>query len=236
MALTKRSENQVVYLTAKHYCLWREFKKELPGCDVVDANNPATGLTVRKYGEKFHEVTGRATKLFTYNTGDKYAKRYIGFKLQLVDGPQTYVLDMPYQGQMLRRFLRLARNIDWNKSLSVSVFRGKKKPGSGAEDTGIWFQQEGATVKAYYTREAPHGMPEAYHDSVTDQWDFRTQHRWLVDKLIAETIPDIEAAAARVAPPIEPHEPMTAPDEPSDADEGPPSDYSGPVTDEDVPF
>lgn len=234
MGLTKRNENQIIYLEAKHYCLWRQFKKEIPGCDVVDANNPATGLTVRKFGEKFYEVSGHAQKLFTYNTGDKYAKRYIGFRLQIAEGPQMFVLDMPYQGQMLRRFLRLARNIDWDKSFSIAVFPGKKKPGAGAADTGIWFQQGGQTVKPYYTREQPHGMPEAYHDSITDQWDFRTQHRWLVDRLIAETIPDIAAAAAKVAPPIEPHEPMTAPEEPLDMDESP--DYSGPVEDSDIPF
>ena len=199
MALTKRSESKVVYLEVKHYCLWRGLKKEVPGCDVVEANNPATGGKVIKYGYRFDTVTGNASKLFWYDTEKKYSTRFFGFKLSLIDGADTYIIDMPYTGQLLRRFLHVAPNVDWTVPLSITVFRGKKKEGAreGAEPTGIWFHQLGETVKAYYTREEPHGMPEATFDDALQQWDFRAQMRWLATQLKERTIPDIEAAATR---------------------------------------
>ncbi len=171
-------------------------------------------------------------KLVKYDTEKKYSKRYFGFKLHMVDGGDTFVIDMPYNSQILRRFLRLSRNIDWNFPFAITIFKGKKKEGGGFEDTGIWFEQASETIKAYYTRENPHGMPPARQDPDTHEWDFREQHRWLVDRLKSETIPDIEAAAARTAPPIEPHEEITDAAETESVDETEPFA----PTDDDVPF
>jgi hypothetical protein len=223
----------MVYLEAKHYCLWRAIKKEVPGCETIEANNPRTGGTVKKYGYRYDTVTGIVVKLLKYDTASKYSTRYFGFKLHMADGPDTYVIDMPYQSQLLRRFLKVARGIDWTKALSITVFKGKKE-NSQIEPTGIWFQQNGVTIKPYYTREQPHGMPAATHDKIEDQWDFREQHRWLVARLIEETIPDVDAAAAKVAPPIEPHGGDDQADEPPD----PPEHTGGgeEITDDDVPF
>ena len=44
-------------------------------------------------------------------------------------------------------------------------------------------------------------MPQATYDEDLQQWDFKAQHRWLVEKLKTQTIPDIEAAAARAPEP-----------------------------------
>ncbi len=233
MGLTKQSDNSVVYLEVKHYCLWRSLKKRVDGCDEVDANNPTTGQTVKKYGYRYRSLTGRAVKLVKYDTEKKYSKRYFGFKLHMVDGGDTFVIDMPYNSQILRRFLRLSRNIDWNFPFSITIFKGKKKGGGGFEDTGIWFEQAGETIKAYYTRENPHGIPPAGQDPHTHEWDFREQHRWLVDRLKSETIPDIEVAAARTAPPIEPHEEISDAAEPEPVDETEPF---APIDDDDLPF
>lgn len=234
MALTKRSDSNIIYLEVKHYCLWRGLKKEVTGCDVVEANNPATGSKVKKFGYIFDSISGHATKLVKYDTEQKYPKRYFGFKLHMVDGAETYVLDMPYSSQILRRFLRLARNIDWDLPLTITIFKGKKAPGAGVEGTGVWFQQRGATVKPYYSKEQPHGMPEATFDSVEQTWDFKPQHRWLVDRLQAETVEEIAAAAARLAPPDEMQRRSDQEPEPEHDGELPPhSDY---ITDDDVPF
>ncbi len=219
--LTKRSDSNIVYLEVKHYRLWRSLKEKVEGCDTVKTVNPQTSKEVIKYGYGFDTVGGRATKLEKYDTEKKYSKRYFGFKLHLADGADSYVIDMPYASQILRRFLRLARNIDWTLPVAITVFKGKKKEGAGMEDTGIWFQQRGETVKPYYTKDEMHGMPEATYDKLENTWDFKAQHRWLVSRLQDETIPDIEAAAKRVAPPIEPAANGEAPEH-SDADESDP--------------
>lgn len=224
MALTKRSETGIIYLQAKHFCLWREIKKQVAGCDEVDANNPSTGQTVKKYGYRYDSVSGLAVKLFKYDTEKKYSTRYFGFKLQLRDGIDTYVLDMPYNSALLRRFLRIAPNVDWTLPLSLTVFKGKKGEKDGKDSTGFWFQQQGETVPAYFTRETPYGMPDAVYDADTHEWDFKAQHRWLVDHLKDNTIGDIDRAATA----------------PADAGEDVEPDHShephAPIDDSDLPF
>lgn len=232
MGLMKKVDSSVVYLEVKHYCLWRALKKHVEGCDVIEVTNPKTGAVITKYGYKFDTVTGRAVNLVKYDTEKKYATRFFGFKLHIMDADEKFILDFPYNSQVLRRFLRLARNIDWREPFSLTVFKGKKNE-RGSEETGIWFQQGGETVRPYYTKEQPHGMPEAVYDDNLQQWDFRSQHRWLVDRLKDETIPDINAAATRVAPPVEPAEHDL---DPSDHMDSPPASESYEPSDDDVPF
>ena len=238
MALTKRSESPNIYLQVKHYCLWREVKVQEPACEELEVMNPSTGLKVKKWGYRFDTVTGHTTQLVKYDTGDKYETRFFGFKLHLIDGVDAYVIDMPYHSQILRRFLRVARNINWNLPFSITIFKGKGKEGkkAGAEETGIWFRQAGDTVKAYYSKENPHGMPAATLDQDEQKWDFKAQHRWLIGRLQDETIPDIEEAAARFKPPVHPD----LPSELADSQEPPPNwdpayDKDG-ISDDDVPF
>lgn len=235
MGLTKRAESNAVYLEIKHYCLWRQLKRQVEGCDAVQVTNPKTGVVLTKYGYRFDTVTGRAMDLVKYDTQKKFSTRFFGFKLHMMDEGDKFVLDMPYNSQALRRFLRLAHNVDWNLPLSVTVFKGKKKE-RGSEETGIWFRQRGETVKPYYTKDQPHGMPEAIFDNDLQQWDFRAQHRWLVDRLKNETMQDIAEAAKRAAPPVEP---ATDGEDHNQFDDAPSDDEAPPpfeADDDSIPF
>lgn len=235
MGLAKQSDSNIIYLEVKYYSLWRALKKQVDGCDIEMPTNPRTGEKVTKYGYKYRSVTGRATKLIWYDTGDKFAQRYFGFKLTIVDQDDTFVLDMPWRSQILRRFMRLARNIDWAKPFTLTIFKGKKKEKAGSEDTGIWFQQFGESVKSYHTVETPRGMPIATQDAMSHDWDFKPQERWLAEKLKNEIAADIDAIAAASAPPIEPDHGEQQNGDHRDADEElmPPG---APITDDDVPF
>lgn len=232
MGLTKTSDSNIIYLQVKHYSLWQEIKKPVDGCESIEVTNPKTKEVITKYGYKFRSLTGRAVKLIKYDTEQKYPTRYFGFKLHMQDGDDLFVLDMPYQSQILRRFLRVARNVDWSLPLSITIFKGKGNGGKNDETTGVWFQQQGETVKPYYSRETPHGMPDAIQDPDTHEWDFKAQHRWLVERLKEETVSDIERAAAVTAPPMEPDH--------GDAEEPPQVDNEIPphamIDDDDVPF
>src|SRR5580658_7000187 len=97
MGLTKQSDSNVVFLEVKYYSLWRALKKQVDGCDTETPTNPRTGEKVTKYGYKYRSVTGRATKLAWYYTGDKFAQRYFGFRLTIVDQGDTFVIDMPWR-------------------------------------------------------------------------------------------------------------------------------------------
>ena len=231
MALEKRSASNTVFLQAKHYCLWQEIKKPVEGCETVEVTNPKTKQTLTKHGFAYNTVTGRVTRLEKYDTGDKYASRFFGFKLHLQDNEGHYVFDMPYNSQALRRFLVAAPNMEWSLPLSITVFKGKKPDGAGAEPTVVWFRQKCETVKAYFTREHPHGMPDAFQDEISKEWDFKAQRRWLVSYLIENVMPAIADAAAVAAPPEEPAREAASEPEP----EFDPYGGHG-ITDDDVPF
>lgn len=228
MALTKHSESSSIFLDVKHFAFWREIKEHVEGCETITVNNPKTNQKITKYGYKFHDVEGRAAKLEKYDRQHD-GTRYFGFKLTLTDAGERYVIDMPYQSQILRRFLRVAPNIDWSRPLFIAAFKSKKEKTSDPDKTAIWFKQDNQTVPAYYSRETPNGMPAAKQDPHTGEWDFRAQHQWLVEKLKTETIPRIEAAAKTAAPPAG----EDAGGDSGDEWDGPPS---APITDSDVPF
>lgn len=238
MALERRSGAGLIYLQAKHYFLWRELKKEEKGCDVVEVTNPKTGQKLTKYGIGYHTVSGRVTKIAKYDTEKKYATRFFGFKLHFTDGVDSYVFDMPYNSQALRRFLAIAPNVNWDLPLSVTVFKGtKKENATGADPTVIWFRQKEETVKSFFTKDNPNGMPQATQDWHSKEWDFRTQRRWLVDYMIENIVPKIEMAAARVAPPVEPMPEHIAAGHDGDEPEPDFDPYGGQgITDDDLPF
>ena len=131
MPLTRHSESSTIYLEAKHFCLWRQIKKPVDGCETLEVNNPKTGQKVTKYGYRYDTVAGFVTSIEKYDTQKKYSTRYFGFKLHMADGTERYVIDMPYQSQILRRFLRVAAAVEWDSPLSITVFKGKAQKKGG---------------------------------------------------------------------------------------------------------
>lgn len=233
--IERRSSTKTIFLQAKHYCLWQELKTKLDGCETITVTNPKTKLDVIKHGNAYHTVQGRVTKVVKYDTGDKFSTRYFGFKMTLEDGGDFYVFDMPYNSQALRRFLSVAPNVDWAIPLSITVFKGKKQGNhSGAEPTVVWFRQRDETVKSYFTKDAPNGMPPATQDPHSKEWDFKVQRRWLVDYFLDNIAPAIEEAAKKVAPPLEPESApeRTYEQEPPAHDDA----WDAGITDDDVPF
>lgn len=243
MALERRSASNTVFLQAKHYCLWQELKKPAENCETVEVTNPKTGEVLQKHGFSFNTLNARVTKVVKYDTERQFATRFFGFKMHMQDGADYYVFDMPYNSAALRRFLAVAPNIDWTVPLSITVFKGKKRQeGAGADPLVVWFRQHGETVKAFFARETPNGMPPAIHDDVSGEWDFREQRRWLVKYMVDKIIPAIELAAARIHPPEEPVVEQTP--EPQydqrtqqqDVGGAGPPDWDLGIDDSDVPF
>ena len=77
-------------------------------------------------------------------------------------------------------------------------------------------------------------MPEALQDPDTHEWDFKAQHRWLIERLKTETVTDIEEAAKITSPPIEPDQEEHHDEPPQESGEPPwANDHIG---DDDVPF
>ena len=201
MALTKREGGSVTYLQIKDFSIWREIKTPVEGCEAITVNNPSNGETLTKYGFKFDELSGRVVKLEQYNK-EFSGTRYVGFNLFLMDDGKRFSLEMPYESQVFQRFLLVAPNIALDLPLSISAFKGKPSRAGAKDKTAVAFRQDGKNVPQFYSREDPHGMPLATQDTITGTWDFGPQKRWLVNKLITETIPQIDAVAKAMAPSV----------------------------------
>lgn len=209
MALVKREGGNITYLQIKDFSIWKEIKALSEGCEAITVNNPSTGETLTKYGYKFDELSGRIVKLEQYNK-DFGGTRYVGFNLVLLDDGKRFSLEMPYESQVFQRFLLVAPNIVLGLPLSISAFKGKPQRAGGKDKTAVAFRQDGKNVPQFYSREEPHGMPLATQDPITGTWDFGPQKRWLVQKLISETVPQIEQIAKTMTTPVA-----------HDADQGP---------------
>lgn len=231
MGATRKSDSKAMFLAAKHFCLWQELKVPVQGCETVEVTNPKTNQVQKKHGFKYDNVSGFVSKLVKYDTEKKYAQRYFGYKLHLVDGAELFVIDMPYKSGILDRFLMVAPSIDFDLELSVSVFKGRSKDGKEPK-AAIVFRQEGENVPQYFTKDTPNGMPQAKFYEHTKTWDFQEQKSFLIGYLRDNILSRLEASVARRTETITHQEPEPDPQGTEDPNMPP----HGEIGDDDVPF
>jgi hypothetical protein len=199
MGVTRQSETNAMHLSIKDWSLWQEIKNKAEGCETIKVTNPEDKTVLDKYGYKYESLVGRVVHLAEYKREWK-GKVFSGFKLHVQDGADKFILDMPYTSRILRNFLHTCPNMNWSKPLSIRAFKGKND--KGEPEQAIWFQQDEQTVKFYFTKDNPHGMPAPKQHPRTQKWDFSEQQEWLIERMMNDTAPAIAAAAAKFAPPI----------------------------------
>ncbi len=73
----------------------------------------------------------------------------------------------------------LMPNIDWDKPLRIAAWRTRNKETSEFE-TALWFTQDNESVRNFYTKANPNGLPEAIKHPRTGKWDFTGSGRFSV--------------------------------------------------------
>lgn len=195
MPLTKRAESSAIFLSVKHFCIWQQLDKPTTDSVMVEVTNPETKEVLTKHGYQFNDVSGHIAALERYDRTVN-GKRYLGYKMKISDGAQVFYLDMPDNSRLLRKFLMLMTNIDWDKPLRIAAWRTRNKE-TQAFETALWFTQNGESVLNFYSKANPHGLPEATKHPRTGKWDFTAQEDFLFEKLDHEIIPRIAAATKR---------------------------------------
>jgi hypothetical protein len=233
MPLTPETDSKAIYLTIKHHKLWREVKKHVEGCKSIEVTNPSTKQVMTKYGYHYNDVEGHILALDSYKR-EYQGKRFAGFKLKMFDGTDTFYVDLPWKSIFLRKFMKVMHNINFRFPLKIAAWQSKERTSRGKEETAIWFTQGAVTVPYYFTKEHPNGLPEAKKDDITDEWDFREQEAWLVNRIKEDILPRIAEASKYVPKENELDMGSTESGESADASEPPPNnDY---IDDDDVPF
>jgi len=101
------------------------------------------------------------------------------------DGAEL-VLEVPLKSELVARFAKCARNIDFRTPIFIRVF-----PDRRTHQPVIIIQQAGENVPQAFTKENPNGLPQWVRDEVTGEWDARAYWAFLF-KEIEAVRPEIE--------------------------------------------
>lgn len=108
------------------------------------------------------------------------------WNILLQDGEDTFCLQTNYSGSYASAFLKQLPNVDLTQRVrlipSMKVVDGKKKP-------TLFINQHGKSLKHYYTKDEPNGLPQMVKKKFKGQdvWDDGDMMEFL-EKMVNETI------------------------------------------------
>lgn len=140
------------------------------------------------------------------------------------DGAEL-VLEVPLKSELVARFAKCARNIDFRSPIFIRVF-----PDRRTHQPVIIIQQSGENVPQAFTKENPNGLPQWVRDEVTGEWDARAYWAFLF-KEIEAVRPEIERCRSALQAIRTAEQPIV---NDSEEPEGTPTEQS--VDYDDIPF
>lgn len=219
----KKSQNAgIPYLHIFDYSICQKSKVELPGWEgPIETAHPQTGATVHTWVMRYDSIaayiidTNRFKKEFTKEQGGGRAS---GMDVTLLAGTMRAVLKLKMQSNgpdpMFKKFLQVAPNLDFEKPVLFSAFRGREgnlavsiRQGDDP-DPQKWIR-----VEPYWTRELDANgkpdlttpmkgadgsiVPEPVHDEFADRWDYTAQNSFLLKYYFEKIEPKVKAIAER---------------------------------------
>ena len=194
MGLNTKTESDTKIVMIKHKSLCLESKEPKDGYVETQVEIPNTDdghgnpETMIKYIKSFKSLDGYVKELEWYNTEEKHSRPYLGVKIHMEDDGEQFILDIPYDRQYFNTFCKIAENIDFTER--VEFYASPDKDGKG---TRFGASQNGVGVKYRYTKENPGQMPLGKQNKTTKKWDFSAQNEWLLNNLIENVIPAVNA-------------------------------------------
>lgn len=218
--LQEETDTGTVFLVVKNHSICEESKTERPGFNPIEVKNPKTGETFNKYHKRYKSVEALFCKIEWRDTQDKYETRFLSWRLHLNAAGTPCILEIPFDGRVSTRFMKLAENIDFTQPAEISAWYDAKN-----EATAFNIRQDGASVPQKYTREDPGDCPEPVKN-FQGKLNFDAQKEFLHDRMMNVVIPAVEAAGNEM-PHAEKAMSATAGGLPENDDD---------IADEDLPF
>lgn len=191
MALHEKNDSRGNFFQLKHGGFTLEADGPTEGFTETEVPNPSTGHTVTKYLKTYAAIDGKITKIQWYDR-EHDGVRYVGVKLIIHDGGETYSLDLPFGKRHYNYFMRVMDNIDYTQPVSLESW--PKKDDKGRSYTEFAIKQNGQFVAQSYTRANPGECPLAVEikDGLGTKWDSRDRQIWLRDRLLNHVIPHVD--------------------------------------------
>ena len=178
MALSNLGGTNLTYLSVSDGNLVRQHKT---ANDRTTERVTKTGKLV--FEERFKDLTGMITNVNTRE--NDYGKQW---QLTFTDGPDTYIVSMPFSSRYASSFLKAVPNIDATKPLRFMPWAMKDKNDVSKTVTGVTMYQDGNKIAPAFTRDEPNGLPQMEKIKVKgkEQWDDSAMMEFLEQMIYKE--------------------------------------------------
>ena len=126
-------------------------KEDTPGAIQIVSKDSGKVSWVKYY----RSITGYLTGLI--NKQDKFDDKKYNWHLTIVDGNDTYILQVRESSGYGRSLMKSLPNVDFSKKITFSPYVkvvDDKKRGT------LYLSQDGGNIDWYFTKDNPNGMPE----------------------------------------------------------------------------
>ena len=126
-------------------------KESTPGAIQI-VNKESGKVSWMKY---YRSITGYLAGIV--NKPDKFNDKAYNWHLTIVDGDDTYIMQVRERSGYGRSLMKSLPNVDFNEKITFSPYVkvvDDKKRGT------LYLQQRGENVDWYFTQEHPNGLPE----------------------------------------------------------------------------
>lgn len=185
----------------------------------VETTNPRTKATVHTYVKRFDRLVCRIVDVRKRRREFESGGKVTNWNFTLMAGSKKAVLQTVWMDQLLRKILKVAPNIDFEKPIMLGAFskieNGKTRQrisirqGGTSADSNDWspvpFYWENAKNpdgSPDWSSEAKGAdgtvMPGIIHDEDDDTWDSKAQEKFLAQHFVENTLPKIKAIAERL--------------------------------------
>ena len=184
----------------------------------IETTHPKTKEKVFTYVKRFDSLVARVVNIVKVRKEFDDGTKITNYNLTLVAQGKKATLQLTYMDAFLRKFLKVAPNINFEELIRFSAFKKMKngkdkqlisiKQGTGS-DYQAW-----DPVPFYWEHEKyPNGeinletkakgadgtiLPAVIHDEEDDTWDFKAQNKFLVSHFTEHQLPTIKAIAERL--------------------------------------
>jgi hypothetical protein len=178
MALSNLGGTNLTYLSVSDGNLVRQHKT---ANDRTTERVTKTGKLV--FEERFKDLTGIITNVNTRE--NDYGKQW---QLTFTDGPDTYIVSIPFSSRYASSFLKAVPNVDATKPLRFMPWAMKDKNDVSKTVTGITMYQDGNKIAPAFTRDEPNGLPQMEKIKVKgkEQWDDSAMMEFLEQMIYKE--------------------------------------------------
>ena len=195
----KKTKSDTVYFRVFDGSICQTSKEAREGWEgPIETTNPQDKTPVYTYIDRYDQVVARIVDVNKYQKTFDNGGKVSGFELTLLAGPRRAIFRLKWIEPVLKRFLKVAENIDFNKPVRISVFSTIK---NGKKGTAVSFQQgdgpvdQWNKVNEFWGRDNAE-LPQGVHDDMDDSWDYKEQNKFLGQKFAETVLPRIKAIAA----------------------------------------